>query len=114
MSAIFTLRDLSTRSLRIPLRTTATAILRKEFHHALTRIDVRIVEDRSILNEVQCQVDRAESNRGADSQHIKSLRDYLLAVEGQFTSARDAGTAAARTLHDEILILQRAPPAEVS
>eukprot|EP00959_Pyramimonas_sp_CCMP1952_P128183 2680756-Pyramimonas_sp.AAC.1 len=54
-----------------------------------------------------------ESHRGADSRTIQALHDYLVRMEAQFVTVRDTGTAAVRTLHDELLMVRQTPPMEV-
>eukprot|EP00959_Pyramimonas_sp_CCMP1952_P376033 7876048-Pyramimonas_sp.AAC.1 len=54
-----------------------------------------------------------ESHRGADSRTIQTLHDYLPRMEAHMVTVRDTGIAAARTLHDELLMVRQTPPMEV-
>eukprot|EP00959_Pyramimonas_sp_CCMP1952_P314928 6591939-Pyramimonas_sp.AAC.1 len=55
-----------------------------------------------------------ESHRGSDSSTIQTLYDYLLRIEAQLVSVKDTGTAAIRTVHDELLTARQITAMEVN
>ena len=90
-----------------------TASLRKDLDHAMVIIEGRIGEDRTILNLLQHQVGRLQSNQGDESATVNSLRDHMYRVEQAIVGVWDSGTAAVSTLHNELMAYKCQPATEV-